>query len=393
MIKSIFTLVVLFLTLPLQAQWNSNGTNLTTSDNVGIGETSPSSKLHIKGPDLWLKLQDSNATSFATTNAGIQFNNHYATVGQIFQTGEDLVMESRGGVSNLLFKTQTVERLRINKDGNVGIGTINPNLKLHIKDPIGGAALGIERGGKLWRFDIQNTGNKIWFGNTDASSLFEFDNNGAFTVSTQFSNLEKASIVVEGKKEGESGYVSGSLISGNADNAKFNLFNVGLESWYGIGFRSSFNNKVGIIFNTRTASAFFEGNVGIGTDNPDAKLTVAGNIHSREVKVTINAGADFVFANDYELPSLEYIETFVKKNKHLPEIPSEKEMKENGLLLAKINIKLLQKIEELTLYTFQQQKEINEQKDKAEKQSKEIESLEDKFEVLQIEIERLKKKN
>ncbi len=102
------------------------------------------------------------------------------------------------------------------------------------------------------------------------------------------------------------------------------------------------------------------GNVGIGTNKTSsAKLTVAGNIHTREVKVTIDAGADFVFAEDYLLPDLEFIENFVKENKHLPEILSEKEMQEKGLHLAEMNIKLLQKVEELTLYTIAQQKEIN----------------------------------
>lgn len=99
--------------------------------------------------------------------------------------------------------------------------------------------------------------------------------------------------------------------------------------------------------------------VGIGTTKLDAKLTVAGDIHSREIKVIINAGADFVFENDYELPSLKSIETFINEKKHLPEIASAKEMKNKGLKLAEMNIKLLQKIEELTLYTINQQKQIN----------------------------------
>ena len=99
-------------------------------------------------------------------------------------------------------------------------------------------------------------------------------------------------------------------------------------------------------------------NVGIGTIKPDSKLTVAGKIHARGVKVTINAGADFVFDKNYDLPSLTEVEKFVIQNKHLPEIASEKEMQKNGLQLGDISIKLLQKIEELTLYTIQQQKEI-----------------------------------
>ncbi len=103
------------------------------------------------------------------------------------------------------------------------------------------------------------------------------------------------------------------------------------------------------------------GNVGIGTKNPDSKLTVAGNIHAQEVKVTVSAGADFVFNDDYKLPSLKEVEQFIKTNNHLPEIASEKEMQDNGLLLAEMNIKLLQKIEELTLYTIQQEKQLKKQ--------------------------------
>jgi hypothetical protein len=129
-------------------------------------------------------------------------------------------------------------------------------------------------------------------------------------------------------------------------------------------------------------SYFNGGNVGIGTSNPDAKLTVAGNIHSREVKVTINAGADFVFEDNYSLPSLSFIEKYIKENKHLPEISSEKEMKENGLLLAEMNIKLLQKIEELTLYTIQQQKEIEK-----------LKSTNDKLIEIQVRLDKLESKN
>ncbi|WP_428231954.1 hypothetical protein [Flavobacterium sp.] len=100
------------------------------------------------------------------------------------------------------------------------------------------------------------------------------------------------------------------------------------------------------------------GNLGIGTLTPTSKLTVAGNITSREVKVTVDAGADFVFENDYNLPSLEYVDQFIKENKHLPEIASAKEMKQDGINLSEMNIKLLQKIEEMTLYMIEMKKEI-----------------------------------
>lgn len=111
-------------------------------------------------------------------------------------------------------------------------------------------------------------------------------------------------------------------------------------------------------------NAFFDGKVGIGTTVPDEKLTVKGKIHTQEVKVDM-AGPlvpDYVFANEYKLQSLQQVEAFIKQNKHLPEIPSAKEIEKNGLMLAEMNMKLLQKIEELTLYLIQQQTEIEELK-------------------------------
>jgi len=117
------------------------------------------------------------------------------------------------------------------------------------------------------------------------------------------------------------------------------------------------------------------GNVGIGTSNPTSKLTVAGNIASREVKVTVDAGADFVFENNYNLPSLESVDKFIKENKHLPEIASAKEMQKDGINLSEMNIKLLQKIEEMTLYMIEQNKQLKTQNNQIELQNKEIELL------------------
>jgi hypothetical protein len=103
------------------------------------------------------------------------------------------------------------------------------------------------------------------------------------------------------------------------------------------------------------------GNVGIGTANLTDALTVAGKIGAREVKVSTSAGADFVFEPDYKLPQLTELEKFVKANKHLPEIPTAKQMVENGVNLGELNIKLLQKVEELTLHLIEKDKQINAQ--------------------------------
>jgi hypothetical protein len=75
------------------------------------------------------------------------------------------------------------------------------------------------------------------------------------------------------------------------------------------------------------------GNVGIGTINPDMKLTVKGNIHAEEVKIDLSVPApDYVFKEEYNLKSIQEVEIFIKINDHLPEIPSAKELDENGIM-------------------------------------------------------------
>ncbi|WP_272149622.1 hypothetical protein [Tenacibaculum aiptasiae] len=108
--------------------------------------------------------------------------------------------------------------------------------------------------------------------------------------------------------------------------------------------------------------------VGIGTTTiPDEyKVAIAGNVITEEIKVQLKANwPDFVFNKDYNLPTLEEVEKHIKEKGHLKNIPSAKEVKENdGIELGEMNRKLLQKIEELTLYTIQQQKELQKQKEK-----------------------------
>ena len=104
-------------------------------------------------------------------------------------------------------------------------------------------------------------------------------------------------------------------------------------------------------------------NVDIGTSTPGLyKLAVEGTRGASKIKITQTAWADYVFDSSYQLPSLSHVETFIKENKHLPEVPSASEVKKDGLDLGDNQVVLLKKIEELTLYIIQQNKEITELK-------------------------------
>ncbi len=106
-----------------------------------------------------------------------------------------------------------------------------------------------------------------------------------------------------------------------------------------------------------------EGKMFIGNEQPngsfaDYKLGIDGMIVAKRYVVQVNSWADNVFEESYPLATLSEVENFVKENKHLPEIPSEKEVLANGVSLEEMNRLLLQKVEELTLHLIRHQKEI-----------------------------------
>lgn len=115
-------------------------------------------------------------------------------------------------------------------------------------------------------------------------------------------------------------------------------------------------------YNGTTNNNYFAGNVGIGTVTPDEKLTVKGTIHAQGVKVDLNGPlADYVFTESYKLLPLNDLKTYLKENHHLPNIPSAEQAVKEGLDLGKMNQLLLQKVEELTLYIIQKDKQLEKQ--------------------------------
>ena len=114
------------------------------------------------------------------------------------------------------------------------------------------------------------------------------------------------------------------------------------------------------------------------TVKSNGNAALNGKLEAKEIKVTNTPTADFVFEENYNLPSLKSIEKHIKEKRHLPEIASAKEMEKNGVNIGDFQIQLLQKIEELTLYTIEQGKKIKSlegQNSKIEKQQKDIEEL------------------
>jgi hypothetical protein len=138
------------------------------------------------------------------------------------------------------------------------------------------------------------------------------------------------------------------------------------------------NGNVGISTNNPkekfhvSGNGIFSGNVGIGTEDisDGYALNVNGKIRSTEVKV-YTGWADYVFNNDYQLMPLEDVEDYIKTNKHLPGIKSAKQIESEGLDVGKTSSKLMEKIEELTLYMIDANKKI-------ETLQKEVQKLKDK---------------
>ncbi len=207
--------------------------------------------------------------------------------------------------------------------GNVGIGTLNPEYKLEVN------------GGLKTKSLVLETANRT----EDWNSMHE---SGFYTGNTNTANSPESNAYFWGINLGNAAGVST-----NRNGAQILIRHIsGNPVMY---FRNRTQDGDG-----KWAKVLHDQ----GSQSINGGLTVDGTIKAREVKVQTDVWSDFVFSPDYNLRPLNEVKSFIKDNRHLPGVPSEKEVIAEGIDLAAMNAVLLQKIEELTLYIIEQQKNI-----------------------------------
>ncbi|MNQ31808.1 hypothetical protein D3C85_451890 [compost metagenome] len=287
---------ILLLFVVFAAQLNFAQNVFPTNGNVGVGTSSPLVKLEVNSIDV--------AAFFKSTTNSVPVSIMSATtpVCTIGFKGSTSVNEFNVRVgadgNDLISYTNNIERMRINSIGNVGIGTNTPNSLLSL-----------------------NKASSI-LGDPQSISLYEDDlANYGFTVNAARGGMD---------------FCANQAAAGTSFR------------WFGGTNKSAPKQLMALLGN---------GNLGIGTESPDAKLAVNGTIHSKEVKVDISGWPDYVFKKEYDLPTLAEVEKHIAEKGHLENIPSEEEVIKNGVNLGEMNAKLLQKIEEMTLYMIEMKKE------------------------------------
>jgi hypothetical protein len=216
--------------------------------------------------------------------------------------------------------------------GNVGIGTNAPSQLLHLNNTEGKAAINID-------------GSQPTIGNSAMSQVVFND----LTGSNMFVNALR-------KYNGNIEFVQSCYISSSStwatimrfyyNNAKWQIQNGVSDIEYLNSGNILLNNAGGVLINTSYIPSGYH-------------LAVGGKIIAEEVLVELQtAWPDYVFNPDYNLPSISEVDSFIKENNHLPGVPSQSEISEEGIRLGKMNEILLKKIEELTLYIIQQDERI-----------------------------------
>jgi hypothetical protein len=394
-------LIIFCLVLKMNAQIYGTVAGTTGNNNIGIGIISPNAKLEVNGfskitrPDV--------GTTYLQTEVG--------DVSTIFN-GQD-----PDGYMHYSFNSNNNTRFFINgQTGNLGIGTISPNAKLEVngfskitRPDVGTTYLQTEVGDVSTVFNGQDPDGYMHYSfNSNNNTRFFINGqtgNVGIGITNPNANLQIGSSTVNGLINlGGYSHIgslrsSGDLFTGtnvfteygsSDENSKIKVLNnlfSGFTTMQMSGngeinfFANNTNPGINQQINIDKYNVFkiaSNKNIGIGTVLPKYKLDVCGTIRATEIKVDLlgTCVPDFVFKKDYKLMNLNELEKFVTTKQHLPEIASEKEMIENGLNMKEFQMKLLQKMEEMTLYIIQQNKKLEKQNQEFEKLKTKIKKLE-----------------
>ncbi|MCG8742691.1 hypothetical protein G1K53_12755, partial [Tenacibaculum finnmarkense] len=289
-----------------------------TNGNVGIGTTSPNHKLDINTGRGNLKTYSYGLEHTVNTTGGwargFRLRNENDNKTTVFGSLNGAAYISTGFDINSNPTGHQNQKFTVLTNGNVGIGTTSPKHKLDINTGAGNL--------KTYTYGLEHTVNTT----------------GAWARAFRLRNENDNKTVAFGSHNGNAYISTGFDISENATGHRYQKFTI----------------------------------------NRNGNAALKGKFEAKEIKVTNTPTADFVFEENYNLPSLKSIEKHIKEKRHLPEIASAKEMEKNGVNIGDFQIQLLQKIEELTLYTIEQGKKIKSlegQNSKIEKQQKDIEEL------------------
>jgi hypothetical protein len=344
------------------------------SQNVGIGTTNPLEKLSI------------------LTNYGYGISHEANSIK--LSTYIDVSGAYIGTITNHSFNFFTnngTAQMTLLPNGNVGISNSFPQFKMDITGRIRvktGAIGNIFTTSGIWFEDYRDGNNRIFLGMQDSIRMGIWGD-GTPGVGWAFNFNARDGRVGIGRVAGnyqlEVAAENGIGLSKNAGNSYYGFMSSNADTAFVIS--SAAGNSLGgipaknILLNPPPSSLFlYSGNVAIGTTSPTAKfhvngnvligagnpatgytLSVNGKVICTEAKVQLNASwPDYVFGDQYLLTPLDELSRFIQTNKHLPNIPSAKVAEANGIELGDMVTKLLEKVEELTLYVIELKKENTE---------------------------------
>jgi hypothetical protein len=323
---------------------------LEATGNAGIGTTTPTEKLEISSAGLsTIKL--THTSDVLGTVGTIKFNMAGTDVGRL--EVERNIPSAKRSVMKFFIKGDSLqEAMRINYTGFVGIGEQSPGATLHVAG---------KPGNLLAKFT-----------QTNVPSV-----DGYTVVSNGTNSTERFIPCIIGRAY-TPGRSFGLYLVGEADDAisanePFFVAMI-LDGRTRTNGKLTTNNVLAVNSNSINLMLVkADGSVGIGTtDTKGYKLAVNGNgIFTRVVVKTYNNWPDFVFSPGYQLPSLAELSRYVDEHRHLPDMPSAGDVEQDGIDLGEMNKKLLQKIEELTLYIIDMKKESLQQQERIEKLEKE----------------------